>query len=243
MRELDTMDVAEKFQMLCMCQEPEERNNIVHPSVQPSWGCKAIRVGSWGEEPLLNFFSGRQWWYKRDPFCGRSCYGRPMQGGIFKGRHYCRQHYEWYAICDTCFNYKCKPRTPPCWVDIWEFNPRLDRMINRKDTVWQDHGMLQLYRSGHDLAHKFPLETVHKHFLERCARPDDWLLRKSMWLCESCRDDLDMRLDLANTKRRKSLTKQLNEIIKQEQALKKGKETYKWIRKYLKNNAHHGAKQ
>ena len=53
--------------------------------------------------------------------------------------------------------------------------------------------------------------------------------RKISWLCGICRDILARHIDSAIMQQRKNL-------IKQAKALKEGKETYIWLRKYLRNN-------
>ena len=76
-RELD-----ERFQMLCLCQEPRAQ------------GCKAvIDAGDRRNSRLSMFLKG----WERDPFCGRAGVSI-MKAGLFKGRKYCWQHYDLYAL-------------------------------------------------------------------------------------------------------------------------------------------------
>ena len=90
-RELD-----ERFQMLCMCQEPRE-----------PW-CNAVSDSSFNRYAtrLSMFLKG----WESSPFCSRE--GTDiMEHGLFKGRGYCWQHHPHYAICDAC------PRSGARWVE------------------------------------------------------------------------------------------------------------------------------
>jgi len=204
-RELD-----ERFQMLCQCQNPLEL------------GCNAVPSGGHYSNPLAEFLRGQI----DDPFCGRGG-NKVMKGGLFKGRRYCWQHYPAYAICDMCLDYDPDGygliSSHARWIYVWEHHPKRQP---RKTYHWEERGQLMrgpewpIPSAGHNF---------DKEWAERLIETEEWILQKSMWLCGTCRDVLDKRIDSANTKQRKNL-------IKQAKALKEGKETYIWLRKYLRGN-------
>ena len=210
---LASRSMKERFQMLCQCQNPREL------------GCSAVlHRGGWNyfNTSLTEFLRGQI----EDPFCGRGG-NKVMKGGLFKGRRYCWQHYPAYAICDMCLDYDPDGygliSSHARWIYVWEHHPKRQP---RKTYHWEERGQLMrgpewpIPSAGHNF---------DKEWAERLIETEEWILQKSMWLCGTCRDVLDKRIDSANTKQRKNL-------IKQAKALKEGKETYIWLRKYLRNN-------
>lgn len=200
--------MKERFRLLCLCQEPKT-------------GCNAVRSGTYYSHPFAEFVRGQLY----DPFCGRNG-NQVMQGGIFKGRQYCWQHYPAYAVCETCLDYDPYGTgligSPSKWVYVWEHHPKRQP---RKTYHWEERGRLMLGPAWPN-----PL-AGHKEWAENLIESEEWILQKSMWLCGTCRDVLDKHINSANKKQR-------NNLIKQAKALKKGKETYTWLRKYLRNNTH-----
>ena len=172
-------------------------------------GCNAVRSGGHYSNPLAEFLRGQI----DDPFCGRGG-DKVMKGGLFKGRRYCWQHYPAYAICDMCLNYDPNGYGlmgyAPKWIYVWEYRPQR----RQRKPYWEGYGGLAIFT---------------KASTERLIETGEWILQKSMWLCGTCRDVLDKRIDSANTKQRKRL-------VKEEKAVEKGKDIYKWLRKYLRDN-------
>ena len=200
--------MKERFRLLCQCQEARG-------------GCDAVRSGTYYSDPLADFLRGQI----DHPFCNRGA-DKVMKGGIFKGRQYCWQHYPAYAVCETCLGYD--PHGfgfmygGAKWVYVWEHHPKRQP---RKTYHWEEHGRLILGPAWPNPS------WMHKEWAENLIESEEWILQKPMWLCGTCRDVLGKHITSANKKQR-------NNLIKQAKALKKGKETYTWLRKYLRNNTH-----
>ena len=191
----------ERFRMLCQCQSSQNP------------GCNAIIDGGYYRNPLAEFLRG----HIRDPFCGRGG-NEIMEGGIFKGRQYCWQHYPKYAICDARHKARYLRNDSARYVYLWEYHPK------RKHN-WEDHGKLM---KGPEWPTSNFTHPWDRDWAERLMDSGEWLPKEGQtWLCEVCRDALAERLARANLKQRRNL-------IKQAKALGKGKEIHTWLRKYLK---------
>lgn len=191
----------EKFRMLCLCQGTHV-------------GCSAITgVGSGSRAAILLFFLGES----VSPHCGRGG-NQMMEGGVFKGRKYCWQHYPLYAICDTCLNYESSGRgldwdvrREARMVYVWEFHPQRIPPFRP-----EDRGRLMLGPP--------PEKSL---WGERLLASGEWLLQKSLWLCDPCTDAFAERMQRGNKKLRKAL-------IKEAQALIEGRQTLTEIKRLLK---------
>ena len=188
-RELD-----ERFQMLCLCQEPRAQ------------GCSAVPTTGGFNNRLSMFLKG----WESDPFCGRAANGI-MKAGLFKGRKYCWQHYDIYAICDTCLFGGAKT----CYV--WEYHPQ---QLPYQPFKWEERGRL----------HFGPIPEYAERFNSQRWNgigSGEWVFQKSLWLCYQCKDALSERMERENKKRR-------NALLKQAKALREGRQTISEIKRLLK---------
>jgi len=189
----------EKFRMFCLCQGTHV-------------GCSAITgVGSGSRAAILLFFKG----YSVDPYCGRGG-NQMMEGGVFKGRGYCWQHYPLYAICDTCLDYT--PHKRGGYVSLG----RHAQLAN----VWERHPQHRKYHTerGQLMLGPPPEQSL---WAERLIASGEWLFQKSLWLCAQCRDAFAERMQRGNKKLRKAL-------VKEAQALIEGRQTLTEIKRLLK---------
>ena len=191
-RELD-----ERFQMLCLCQEHRE-----------PW-CNALIldiVGDRRNSRLSMFLKG----WESNPFCGRAANGI-MEAGLFKGRRYCWQHYDIYAICDTCLFGGAKT------YYVWEYHPQ---QLPYQPFKWEERGRLH-FGPPPEYAERFNSQRWNG------IGSGEWFFQKSLWLCYQCKDALWERMQRGNKKRR-------NALLKQAKALSEGRQTLTGIKRLLK---------